>query len=281
MKIISKFQSCILITRPLNTIITFFVVVVGAVIAIDENYLLNNIVLAGISAALTAAAGNIINDILDKSSDKINHPNRIIPSGKLTIKQAGIEYFLLVIVASVLSSFISQLAFLIVFLTSVLLFLYSNILKKIPLLGNITVAYLTGMAFIYGGVSVGHPRAALIPAVFAFLINLIRELIKDIQDIDGDKHAGINTFPIKYGVDKTKYLITFFVIILVVSTSLPFVFNIYRIEFFVVVMIVVNPILIYFLKLLYKNDFSVNLNKLSNMLKLDMVFGLLAIFLGV
>ena len=281
MKIISTFQSCILITRPLNTIITFFVVVVGAVIAIDENYLLNNIVLAGISAALTAAAGNIINDILDKSSDKINHPNRIIPSGKLTIKQAGIEYFLLVIVASVLSSFISQLAFLIVFLTSVLLFLYSNILKKIPLLGNITVAYLTGMAFIYGGVSVGHPRAALIPAVFAFLINLIRELIKDIQDIDGDKHAGINTFPIKYGVDKTKYLITFFVIILVVSTSLPFVFNIYRIEFFVVVMIVVNPILIYFLKLLYKNDFSVNLNKLSNMLKLDMVFGLLAIFLGV
>lgn len=281
MKIISKIKSYILIIRPLNTVITFFVVMVGAVIAVDENYLFNNIALAGISAAFTAAAGNIINDIIDKDSDKVNHPNRIIPSRKLTVKQAGMEYFLLVIVASVLSSFINQLAFLIVFLTSVLLFLYSNILKRIPLLGNITVAYLTGMAFIYGGVSVGHPRAALIPAVFAFLINLIRELIKDIQDIDGDKHAGINTFPIKYGVDKTKYLITFFVIILVVSTSLPFVFNIYRIEFFVVVMIVVNPILIYFLKLLYKNDFSVNLNKLSNMLKLDMVFGLLAIFLGV
>jgi geranylgeranylglycerol-phosphate geranylgeranyltransferase len=281
MKIISKIKSYILIIRPLNTVITFFVIIVGAVIAIDGDYLLNNIVLAGISAALTAAAGNIVNDILDKDSDKINHPNRIIPSGKLTVKQAGIEYFLLVIAACVLSSFISQLAFLIVFLTSVLLFLYSNILKRIPLIGNMTVAYLTGMAFIYGGVSVWHPRAVLIPAVFAFLINLIRELVKDIQDIKGDKNAGIKTFPIKYGVGRTKYLITFLVIILVVSTFLPFVFNIYKIEFFVVIMIVVNPILIYFLKLLYNSNFTVNLNKLSNMLKLNMVFGLIAIFLGV
>ena len=202
-------------------------------------------------------------------------------SGPFEDVLAGIEYFFFLIASCIIASFISQLAFFIVFLTNVLLFIYSNRLKRIPLLGNITVAYLTGMAFIYGGVSVGHPRAALIPAVFAFLINLIRELIKDIQDIGGDKNAGIKTFPIKFGINKTKYLITFLVITLVVATFLPFVLNIYKIEFFVLVMLVVNPILIYFLKLLYKNDFAVNLNKLSNILKLDMVFGLLAIFLGI
>lgn len=281
MNFISKIYSYVLITRPLNITITFLVVVVGALISKGVTYKLGNVMLAGISAALTAAAGNIINDIIDKNADKINHPVRIIPSGKLNVKQAGIEYFLLVISACVVSSFINQLAFLIVFLTSVLLFLYSNILKRIPLLGNITVAYLTGMAFIYGGVSVGHPRAALIPALFAFIINFIRELVKDIQDIDGDKKAEIKTFPIKFGVDRTKYLITFLVILLILSTSIPFAFEIYKIEFFVLVMIIVNPILIYSLKLIYKNDFTVNLNKLSNMLKLDMVFGLLAIFIGV
>ena len=281
MNFILKIYYYILITRPLNTIITLLVVIVGALISKGETYETTNIILAGISAILTAAAGNIINDIIDKNADKINHPERIIPSGKLSVKQAGIEYFFLVIAACVISSFINQLSFLIVFLTSVLLFLYSNILKRIPLLGNITIAYLTGMAFIYGGVSVGHPRAALIPALFAFMINLIRELVKDIQDIDGDKNVGIKTFPIKFGIDSTKYLITFFVILLILTTFIPYAFDIYKIEFFILVMIVVNPILIFFLKLLYKNDFTANLNKLSNMLKLDMVFGLLAIFLGV
>ena len=281
MNLILKIYYYILITRPLNTIITLLVVIVGALISKGETYETTNIILAGISAILTAAAGNIINDIIDKNADKINHPERIIPSGKLSVKQAGIEYFFLVIAACVISSFINQLSFLIVFLTSVLLFLYSNILKRIPLLGNITIAYLTGMAFIYGGVSVGHPRAALIPALFAFMINLIRELVKDIQDIDGDKNVGIKTFPIKFGIDSTKYLITFFVILLILTTFIPYAFDIYKIEFFILVMIVVNPILIFFLKLLYKNDFTANLNKLSNMLKLDMVFGLLAIFLGV
>ena len=281
MNFILKIYYYILITRPLNIIITLLVVIVGALISKGETYETTNIILAGISAILTAAAGNIINDIIDKNADKINHPERIIPSGKLSVKQAGIEYFFLVIAACVISSFINQLSFLIVFLTSVLLFLYSNILKRIPLLGNITIAYLTGMAFIYGGVSVGHPRAALIPALFAFMINLIRELVKDIQDIDGDKNVGIKTFPIKFGIDSTKYLITFFVILLILTTFIPYAFDIYKIEFFILVMIVVNPILIFFLKLLYKNDFTANLNKLSNMLKLDMVFGLLAIFLGV
>ena len=267
--------------RPLNLLITFFVVCVGAAISKDADYELSRIFLAAISAAFTAAAGNIINDILDKEGDMINHPERAIPSGRVSVKLAGIEYFFFLIASCIIASFISQLAFFIVFLTNVLLFIYSNRLKRIPLLGNITVAYLTGMAFIYGGVSVGHPRAALIPAAFAFLINLIRELIKDIQDIEGDRTSGIKTFPIKFGINKTKYLITFLVITLVVATFLPFVLNIYKIEFFVLVMIVVNPILIYFLKLLYKNDFAVNLNKLSNILKLDMVFGLLAIFLGI
>jgi len=281
MKFSQKIIPYFLMIRPLNLIITFFVVCVGAAISRDITYELSKIFLAAVSAAFTAAAGNIINDILDKEADKINHPERAIPSGRVSVKLAGIEYFFFLIASCLIASFINQLAFIIVFLTNVLLFIYSNRLKKIPLLGNITVAYLTGMAFIYGGVSVGNPHAAIIPAVFALLINLIRELVKDIQDMEGDKNAGLKTFPLKFGVGKTKYMITFLAIFLILATIVPYAYNFYKIEFFIVVMIIVNPILIYFLKILYKNDLTGNLNKLSNMLKLDMIFGLLAIFLGV
>ena len=74
--------------------------------------------------------------------------------------------------------------------------------------------------------------------------------------------------------------ITYLTITLIAFTFYPFIKNIYSIEFFVFTMLVVNPILVYFLKLLYEKDVTKNLNKLSNMLKLDMLFGLLAIFLG-
>ena len=268
------------ITRPVNALITFIVVAVGAVISVKETYSTGLIILAGISAGLTAAAGNIINDIIDRDSDKINHPERSLPSGNLTVNQAIVEYLLLVIIANLLAYFINQLAFSIVLLTTFLLFLYSNKLKQIPLLGNITVAYLTGMAFIFGGIAVGHPRAALIPAAFAFLINLVRELVKDIQDYEGDKNSNITTWPVKFGIKSTKHLIIVFTLILIAATIIPFIYQLYQIEYFVIVMIVVNPLMIYILKDLYKDDSPKNLNKLSNMLKLNMVIGLIAIFLG-
>lgn len=269
-----------IIIRPVNVLITFLVVVVGAVICIEESYSPKSIILAAISAALTAAAGNVINDILDREADKINHPARPIPAGKLSTKHAVFEYLILVITANIIALLIHQLAFIIVFLTTILLFLYSNKLKKIPLLGNIIVAYMTGMAFIFGGVVVGNPYGALIPALFAFLINLIRELVKDIQDIEGDKKVNLKTWPIKHGIKSSKYLILFFTLLLFISTIIPFIYQIYKIEFFVIVIIIVNPVMIYFIKNLYKDDSLKNLNKLHNMLKLNMVFGLIAILLG-
>jgi geranylgeranylglycerol-phosphate geranylgeranyltransferase len=268
------------ITRPVNTLITFTVVIVGAVICLKDDYSTGVIIIAGVSAALTASAGNVINDIIDRDADRVNHPSRPIPSGNLTVNHAVVEYVLLIIAATVLAYFINQLAFVIVLLTTVLLFLYSNKLKRVPLLGNITVAYLTGLAFIFGGIAVGQPRAAIVPAIFAFLINLVRELVKDIQDVEGDKNSKVNTWPVKFGIKPTKQLIIFISLLLIAATLVPFIYQLYNIEFFVIVMILVNPVMIYFLKELYRDDSPQNLNKLSNMLKLNMVIGLLAIFLG-
>ena len=276
----SNIINYIFITRPVNVVLTFLVVIVGALICIDGDYSINKILLAAIAAALTAGAGNIINDIFDKEADKINHPERPIAKGNISTGNAWIEYFILTLLAVAASSLISQTALAIVFLTSVLLYLYSARLKKIPLLGNITIAYLTGLAFIFGGISVNNVRGAFIPAIFAFFINFISELIKDMDDIEGDTKIGLHTFPKRFSIKVSILFITFLTFTLIAFTFYPFVKNIYNIEYFVLAMLVVNPILVYFLKLLYEKDAGKNLNKLSNMLKLDMLFGLLAIFLG-
>ena len=112
------------------------------------------------------------------------------------------------------------------------------------------------------------------------MINLIRELIKDIEDIEGDKEVGLSSFAIKYGTKVTNILVALITSVLILFTFYPFLQNIYKIEFFVIVMIFVNPVFVYFLKLLYEDNDNKNLKKLSNMLKLNMVIGLLAIFLG-
>jgi len=221
----SKLNVHIVLTRPINFIITFFVVIVGAVISVKEEYFIYIILMAAFSASLTAAAGNVINDIYDKEPDKINHPDRPLATGIVSVKNAWAEYFILTFLAVLLSVFINQTAFTIVVLTSILLYLYSIRLKKIPLLGNITVAYLTGLAFVYGGVAVNNATDAFIPAIFAFMINLIRELIKDIEDIEGDKKVGLTSFPIKFGTKAATILITSLTVVLIFITLYPFLNN--------------------------------------------------------
>lgn len=279
MNLSNKILAYIKITRPINVVITFCVVVVAIIISQTTQTETITIILSSIAAALTAAAGNIINDIYDIETDKISHPERVLVLGSISKKAALNEYRLLNLIAILISSRVSNLLLLIVLASVLLLFIYSYGLKKLPLIGNIIVALLTGLAFIYGGFTSGNPYVAIVPAIFAFLINLIREIVKDIQDIEGDSKINLKTFPIKYGVETSKRFITIISIILVLFTFYPFVKELYKIEYFIIVMILVNPILIISLKLLYdkkKNQFKI----ISNLLKVDMIFGLLAIYFG-
>ena len=95
MNSISNFKAYIFITRPVNVLITFLVVIVGSLICIISDYSIYKILLAAFSAALTAGAGNIINDIYDIEADKINHPERPLAKGIITTNNAWVEYFLL------------------------------------------------------------------------------------------------------------------------------------------------------------------------------------------
>jgi len=280
MNLTKKILAYIKITRPINVIMTFLVVVVAILISEKEQTELTAIFLASLAAAFTAAAGNIINDIYDIETDRISHPERVLVLSSISKKAALNEYRLLNLIAIIISSGVSDILLLIVISSTIILFFYSFYLKKLPLIGNITVAFLTGLVFIYGGFAAGNSTAAIIPAVFAFLINLIREIVKDIQDIEGDSKLNCKTFPIRFGILASKRLVILISIVLILFTLYPFVTQLYRIEYFIVVMLIVNPVLVLSLKYLFDEKKVNNLNIVSRLLKLNMVVGLLAIYLG-
>lgn len=275
-----KFFYYIKLIRPLNCLITAIVVLVGGAISSSQNSIKINLILASVVAAIVAASGNVINDMFDIEIDKIAHPDRPLASGKLKIIEAKIFYMVLITISISISLILNIQLLLISLFALILLYFYSFILKNIPLLGNVVIALLTALAFLFGGIAVDNISGAIIPAILAFLINLIRELVKDAEDYEGDKTYSVNTFPIKFGMKRTKQMALVISIILVAFTFYPFVERIYNIEYFVVVMVIVNPILIYSLKKLFESDDKKSFKQISSMLKSDMIFGLIAIYLG-
>ncbi len=276
----NKLKAVFIISRPVNFVISFFAVIIGAVIASAHSLNTINILAGSLASAFACSAGNVINDIFDLEIDKINKPGRVLPANLLSVNSAKYLYTVLVIISLVLSASNGLWSIIFVSVVNIVLLLYSLYLKKIILVGNITIAILTSLAVIYGGMIAGNVRAAFIPASFALLINLLREIIKDMEDVKGDSDNSVITFPHKYGFISAKKIIFVLTFILMFATLYPFLFKIYRIEYFVVIMIVVNPVLIYFLKSLFEDDSGKNLKRLSFILKLNMLFGLIAIYLG-
>ena len=268
------------IIRLLNGGITFLVVFL-TITALSGGTVSSIALLASAAAAVTASAGNVINDILDIEADRVNRSERILVQGLIS-KRAAITYYIFLIVLSIISSaYVSTVAATIVVLVHVLLFIYSKFLKGIPLIGNIVVAGLTGFAFLYAGIIAHKIEQCFIFAVFAFFVNLIREIVKDIEDTEGDVAQGVVTFVIRFGMKKTKTLITGLAIALIIITFVPVFTRSLKIEFFVMCMIFVNPILLYIVKLMKESAEPKVLRTISNLLKLCMLFGLVAIYLGI
>ncbi len=277
---LKKISAIIKIIRPLNCLIVFFTTIAAGIISQSNENISLNLLIAAIAALLTGAAGNVINDYFDYEIDKINRPKRILPSGVLSKNQALTLYFVLVFISFLIGLYLNIESYAILVFTNIILLVYSYKLKGIVLVGNITVAFFTGLTFIYGATVVGNVLCGIIPALFAFLINLIREIIKDIEDIEGDAKQKIYTFPYIFGIKKSFILIVILSVLLILLTIYPFYFNFYKIEFFIIVMAIVNPIIIYTVNLLYNSKDKQNYTKSSKLLKIAMVVGLAAIYVG-
>jgi geranylgeranylglycerol-phosphate geranylgeranyltransferase len=178
-------------------------VVIGAFIAVGfdiEDHVLNLIISSGVVLAFMAG-GNSLNDYIDREIDKTAHPERPLPKGEIAPKTALIIGASGLIIACVLSlAMLSVLVTLIVVIAAALMISYELFLKQRGFVGNIVIAILTGMIFLFGGAVVGNIEGNFIIAAMAALVSIGREIAKDIQDMGSDE--GRDTLPMRIGVKK-------------------------------------------------------------------------------
>jgi geranylgeranylglycerol-phosphate geranylgeranyltransferase len=274
-----KMNAYLQIIRPVNVLIGGLSIFIGSFIA-GSIHPIHAVILAAVSGMMIAAAANTINDYFDVTIDLINKPHRPIPSGK--ISKNGAWWFAVSLFAAGggLSFLINMKAIAIALFACIVLYAYSARLKRTVLWGNLVVSFMTAFAFIYGGVAVDRLNNAVIPAVFSFFFHLGREIIKDIEDMKGDTADHAVTLPIRHGIRPALVITTAIFLLLIGLTALPYCFHIFGIYYLVVVIAGVDVLLVYVIISMWNRPDSENLGRLSTLLKLDMLVGLVAIYVG-
>lgn len=231
-----------------------------------------------VSTVLIAAGGYVINDYYDVKIDYINNPDRVVVGKTIHRRFAILLHVALSVFGIFVGFFVSwKLAVVNVFSVSVLWF-YSNLLKRLPFIGNFTVALLTGasiaiLVFLYDANTI----LILIYALFSFFITLVREIIKDMEDLKGDNTYGCKTLPIVWGIRKTK--ITLYLLIAAFLISVVAINQLYvKLDIIYFVMLLFVP-LAWLTTRLVRADTKKDYGWLSSFCKVIMLLGILSMTL--
>ena len=270
------------LARPLNAVIAFISAWLGGMLATHESLeTLTDIrlILVSVAALLLLSAGNAINDYCDYKIDRINQPQRPLPSGRIPRHYALIFAVVLIGIGIGLGAYINKLAMFIAIAVSTILIIYAFWLKSTPFVGNIVVSILTGLTFISGGVAIGSIKGTFIPAIFAFLFTTAREIVKDLEDTEGDLKDNAKTLAI-LNPRLAVFLALSFMISIVLFSPFPYLFGWYTWHYLVSIILGVDMVLIV-LGIRLWNDFSkTNCAFIQRWMKWDIFVGLGAIYLG-
>ena len=275
-RIIYSFFSLV---RFKNILIAISCVLLSAHILSIEDYFIISLCILLVSSSM--GFGNILNDIIDYDNDKINHPNRVLPQHKINLKTAYFFLYLCLLITIIGAIFISPMGRFSLLIIHLLLLLYNYFLKDMVLIGNLIIAMLLSTVLIFTEILLLQTYTRLlIPAFLAFGISLIREIIKDLEDISGDKQTNRNTLPIYFGIKKS-ILFTQLLIILfnIFSFYLYFIYYNSILYLFSLIILVEIPLLLS-LFLLINNPDKRTFRKIAKITKYITVSGLLVLFLA-
>ena len=265
--------------RPINGLIAFVSVFMGAVFA-SGSFTPSTLTVA-VSAFLVLSAGNAINDFYDYRIDVINKPLRPIPSGHIR-RQHALVFSLILLLIGVSLGFLTGniYAIIIVVIVSITLFFYAIWLKKTPLIGNVVIGILTGVTFVAGGVTVRSVKETIVPAAFAFLFTTAREIIKDIEDIEGDIALGVGTIAARWGERVAALIASAFMLTLIFFSLIPYLLGMYSWVYLVIVGFGVDLVLVLLLVQLWFDVSKESCARIQQWMKLDVFVGLFAVYLG-
>lgn len=255
-----------------------------------------------IASVCIAAAGYIINDYFDLNIDRINKPQKLVVEKIIKRRWAIIWHLLLSAIGVLISFYVGwkdNHNLLLGFANGVcvmMLWFYSTTFKKKLLIGNIIISLLTGWVvlvlyvaeidrFLYAIDNPGLSRAvskifklAVLYTGFAFIISLIREVIKDVEDMPGDEKYGCRTMPIVWGLNASKVFIATWLVVLLAALLILQVYVLqYRWWWSIgyAVVFIMTPLLLVFQKL-FSAKTTADFHQLSNWIKLAMMTGIIS-----
>jgi geranylgeranylglycerol-phosphate geranylgeranyltransferase len=259
-------------SRPVNALLAALSVALGFALAPHSN--IQSMILSALAVGLVVCAGNWDNDLQDQSTDSINRPHRALIAGQCTPQQFAWARNLSVTAALALGGLAHWQIGLQITLMLILLWTYNRHLKRLPLLGNLAVALLCAWAVVL--THIPNIPAKVWPAlVFAFVLNLIREWVKDAQDFEGDEQAGMKTIAVWAGPELTLLAARLALIFVMVALPLPWQTGLYDLRYAVLALILAGPPL--FLAWRIRGSSPAEIARMSHALKWGMLGGLIAL----
>jgi geranylgeranylglycerol-phosphate geranylgeranyltransferase len=290
-------------TRPLNGVMTIIGVFIGALVSAGPAGLeAATLLLAFAAVFLINSAGNVFNDCMDIEADRVNRPERPIPSGKVPKRTALAFSGALFVLGNLCALMINGLCLTIALVNSLLLVAYSISLQHKILLGNVTIAYLVGSIFLFGGaVFLDFLKiwTVVMLSGLAMLANIAREIVKDLEDIEGDKKGFLKKlasktttriaerFGIATGGVKLKYKERMMIIIAiacialaVVFSALPYYYGIMKLSYLVIVVLADALFISAAISLGREQKRKKGYSRISRRLKIAMLIALIAFIVG-
>jgi len=263
--------------RPLNCVMGGLATVLAIFIALEgdaEQMLATPIVVVQgfLIAFFFTFAGNALNDYFDREVDRDNHPGRPIPRGDMKPREALYTAATLFALLVLWSFFVTWWAFLIVSSSALLMVGYEVRLKASGLPGNVTISWLTGCAFLFGGSVVDRMTTVALMALLAFLASTGREIVKDIEDMGGDRDR--RTLPMRIGQKRSATVAAVGFGAAVAFSPAPFILDIMGI-WYVLPVVLADVMFIYSAVLGFSNP-----RRAQRIAKVGMLFGMLAFFIG-
>jgi geranylgeranylglycerol-phosphate geranylgeranyltransferase len=265
--------------RPLNCLMMGFAVIVGAslVSALDFSI---NLLLGFVTSFTLTGASMAINDYYDREIDAINEPNRPIPSGVVSPKEALSFAFVLSLVGFVAALVTSISCFIVAVIAWVIFVAYTTKGKRTGLPGNFLVSACVVIPFIYGGFVVENLKLPVILfAAIAFLSNTGREVTKGIVDVEGDKSQNINTIAVMFGDKTAAFMASVFLVLAVGLSPLPWLWRLVS-KWFLPFVILTDAGLILSSILLVRDYSRENARRVKNSILIWFITGLLAFVAG-
>ena len=266
------------LSRPLSTLSGALAVLLGGYVAGTGAW--GHIALAVVATILISSAANAWNDYLDIEIDRINQPQRPLPSGMVTPRAAWVFSLILAALSVGLAWFINPIAFWMAIGSNLLLYVYSWRLKSTVLVGNMVVATISALSAVLGGVAAGNVGPSLWLALIIAVGILGREVLKTLADYEGDLRQQCRTIATVWGQRVAR--IVFFVLLgmTLIVMLIPYLAHVYRPIYAYVVAFGVFPVILYIAVRVTRERSGPQLERLSQLMKYDFMVWFLAVFLG-